>query len=169
MPEKHRRYFLKDKEAKELLAKASERLKVDLGRIFKAKAGFEVVETDFGEVFLADGKPWLVKIGEDVFPALIFNEFLTTVPKVVVDMGAVPYVCKGANIMAPGVMRYEGEFRKGDLVLVVDERHGKALSVAETLIDSDVAKNAKQGAVAKNIHFVGDRVWNFMKGLTTKP
>ena len=44
-------------------------------------------------------------------------------------MGAIPYVCKGATVMAPGIVRVEGEFGKGDLVLIVDMKHGKALAL----------------------------------------
>jgi PUA domain protein len=70
--------------------------------------------------------------------------------------------------MAPGIRRYEGEFRKGALVFVVDEKHGKALGVGEALYDSEEARKVKQGVVIKNVHFVGDRTWNFIKEFMTK-
>ena len=80
-------------------------------------------------------------------------------------MGAVPYVCNGADIMAPGIVRVEGEFGKGDLVLVVDEKHGKPLAVGESLDDSGSLRNTKQGAVVKSVHFVSDEIWNLSKTL----
>jgi len=168
MPKKYRRHFLKAKEAKLLLDKASERLKTDLNRLFKPKVVVELVETDFAEVFLINGRPLLVKAGNAFFPTLVFNEFFALAPKVVVDMGAVPHVCNGANVMAPGIIRFEGEFKDGDLVFVVDERHGKLLAVGEAVYDVDVAKTVRRGMVVKNIHFVGDNVWNFMKKLAAK-
>lgn len=168
MPKKYRRHFLKAKEAKLLLDKASERLKTDLNRLFKPKVDVELVETDFAEVFLINGRPLLVKAGNAFFPTLVFNEFFALAPKVVVDMGAVPHVCNGANVMAPGIIRFEGEFKDGDLVFVVDERHGKLLAVGEAVYDVDVAKTVRRGMVVKNIHFVGDNVWNFMKKLAAK-
>ena len=64
-----------------------------------------------------------------VLPTLLFTEFTAKAPKIVVDMGAIPYVCKGATVMAPGIVRVEGEFGKGDLVLIVDMKHGKALAL----------------------------------------
>jgi len=169
MPEKYRRHFLKTKEAKSLLRKASEKLKVDLERILDVKANVELVETDFAEIFLINGRPLLVKVEEKIVPTLIFNELLASTPKVVVDMGAVPHVCNGANIMAPGIIRFIGEFRKGDFVSVVDEKHGKPIAIGEVVYDVDAAKEAKQGVVVKNIHFVGDKIWNFVKELSTKP
>jgi len=163
MPEKHRRYFLKDKEARILLNKAPEKLRSVWDQVVKGKTGLEVVETDFAEIFLINGRPLLFKAGDNVYPTLIFTEFLTFAPKVVVDMGAVPYVCKGANVMAPGIRRFEGDFRKGDIVYVVDEKHGKALAVGEILHDYQETKNVKQGTVVRNVHFVSDRIWEFIK------
>jgi len=168
MPEKFRRHFLKAKDAKALLKKASEKLKVDLEQIFKAKANVELVQTEFAEIYPINGKPSLVKIGENFFPTLVFNEFLALSPKVVVNMGAVPHICNGANIMAPGITRFEGEFRKGDFVLVVDEKYGKPIAVGEIIYDVDVAKKATHGIVVRNIHFVGDKIWNFIKQLEAK-
>jgi PUA domain protein len=163
MPEKYRRYFLKDKEAKALLSKVSDRLRVHIEQVLSGKASFEVVETEFAEIFLIKGKPLLAKTAETVYPTLVFDEFTVSAPKAVVDMGAIPYVCKGANVMAPGIRRFEGEFKKGDLVLVADEKYGKALAIGETLYDSEEAKKTRQGVVVKNVHFVGDKTWNFIK------
>jgi PUA domain protein len=165
MSRKHRRYSLKSKEAKILLNKASEKLKINLGTLIDAKASIEVIEIDCGEVFLINGKPLLFRTGEDVFPTLFFKEISASLPTVVVDMGAVPYVCNGADVMAPGIVRIEGEFSKGDVVLVVDEKHGKPLALGEVFYGAENAKNVKQGAVVKNLHFVSDKIWNFAKAL----
>jgi PUA domain protein len=165
MPERYRRYFLKAKESKDLLNKASERFKVNLGQIFKDKAQVEVVGTEFAEIFLINGKPVMVKTEENFHPTLTFKEFFDMAPKVVVDMGAVPYVCKGANVMAPGIRRLEGEFGKGDFIYVVDEKHGKPIALGEIVYSAEEAKNVKQGIVVKNVHFVGDKVWNLIKEL----
>jgi PUA domain protein len=83
-------------------------------------------------------------------------------------MGAVPYVCKGANVMKPGIRRFEGEFAKGDLVFIVDERYGKPLAIGEILLGKIEAEGATQGVVIRNVHFVGDRIWNFLKELGAK-
>lgn len=168
MPEKCRRNFLKDREAKTLMDQATERVKIGLERVLTPKSRVELVETEFAEIFLTNGKPILVKVENDLFPTLVFSEFFASAPKVVVDMGAVPYVCKGANIMRPGIRRFEGEFAKGDLVSVVDERHGKPLAIGEILLDKSEAEGATQGVVIRNVHFVGDRIWNFLKELGVK-
>ena len=97
---------------------------------------------------------------------LLFAEFISKAPKIVVDMGAIPYVCKGATVMAPGIVRIEGEFAVGDLVLIVDMKHGKALALGESLLDAEIAKQTKKGPVAKTIHYVSDKIWDYIKNLT---
>jgi len=163
MPEKNRRYFLKTKESKALLAKASEKLKTDLGIIFKDKVNVEVFETESAEIFLINAKPLLVKADKDIYPTLRFHEYLQTAPKVVVDMGAVPYVCKGADIMAPGIRRFEGKFDENDIVIVIDEKHSRPIAIGEILYDTEKAKSVSHGTVVRNVYYVGDKIWNLLK------
>jgi PUA-domain protein len=165
MPQKQRRYSLKSKQAKQILNEVSERLKVNVDALFGSKASVEVVEAVVGNIYLVNSKPLFFKAGERVLPTLLFQDFVLRSPKIVVDMGAVPHVCNGADVMAPGIVRVEGEFGKGDLVLVVDEKHGKPLALGESLYDAASVSNTKQGAVVKNVHFVSDKIWNFAKTL----
>ncbi len=95
----------------------------------------------------------------------MFTEVVAKLPKVVVDMGAVRHVCNGAGVMAPGIVRYEGDFDKGGLVLVVDVKFGKTLALGEAQFGSEAAKTIKHGVVIKNVHFVSDEIWNAMKVL----
>ena len=162
MPTKQRRYSLKTKEAKQVLTEASKKLKINLEAMFGSKANVEVVDSEVGLVYLVGGKPLFYR-AEEILPMLTFNEFTAQAPKIIVDMGAVPYVCKGADVMAPGIRRIEGEFSKGDLVVVVDEKHGKALALGESLYDSQTARGVKKGAVVKTLHYVSDKIWNFVK------
>jgi PUA-domain protein len=162
---KQRRYTLKTKEAKQVLAEASANLRLDLETVFGGKAAVEVVESDVGLIYLLGGKPVLSKTGEKITPTLLFSEFAAVAPKIVVDMGAVPYVCKGADVMAPGITRIDGEFKKGDYVLVLDLKFGKSLAVGEALMDSETAKATKKGPVVKTLHFVSDKTWDYIKTL----
>jgi PUA-domain protein len=166
MPEKQRRYFLKTKESKKLLEEASVKLKTDLGLLFKYKVNIEVFKTESAKIFLINAKPLLVKSGEKIYPTLKFDEYFQSAPKVVVDMGAVPYVCKGANVMAPGIRRFEGSFDKNSVVFVVDEKHGKPIAVGEILYDLEDVKSVRQGTVVKNVHYVGDKTWNLIREIS---
>ncbi len=166
MPGKPRRYSLKTKESKQILSQASERLKINLEAIFDSKANVETVETEFGRLLLVGGKPLLFESAGKVLPTLLANEILIQLPKVVVDMGAIPHVCNGADIMAPGIVRFEGTFGKNALVLIVDMKYGKPLAIGEILFDAENAREVKKGVVVKNVHYVSDQIWNFAKTLT---
>jgi PUA domain protein len=156
-----RRYPLKSKEAKQIIDQVNQTLKLN----FERDMDVEVVESDVGEIYLINGKPYLFKCNERILPTLLFNDFTAKAPKVIVDMGAIPYVCKGATVMAPGIVRYEGEFAKGDLVLIADMKHGKALAIGEVLMDSNTAKTTKKGPVVKTLHYVSDKIWDYIKTL----
>lgn len=168
MSEKFRRYFLKDKDAKAFVDKAREKLGIHLEQILRSKANIELIQTEFAEIYLIGGKPSVAKTAQNLFPTLVFKEFIVSAPKVFVDMGAVPHVCNGANVMAPGIVRFEGEFRKGDFVIIVDEKHGKTLAIGEIVYDVDEAKKVKHGIIVKNIHFVSDKIWDFIKRFEAK-
>mgnify|MGYP005831238855 CR=1 FL=1 len=168
MSEKFRRHFMKEKDAKVFLEKAKKKLGAFLEHILKTKANIELIQTEFAEIYLINGKPLMAEVAGNIFPTLAFKEFLLSAPKVFVDMGAIPHVCNGANVMAPGITRFEGEFRKGDFVIIADEKHGKALSVGEVKYDAVEAKKITHGIIVENIHFVGDRIWDFIKRFEAK-
>jgi PUA-domain protein len=166
MPTKQRRYPLKTKEARKILEEASKKLRIDLDALFGVKANVEVVESDVGEIYLLAGIPVLYKTSDAILPTLCFGEFIAKAPRIVVDMGAIPYVCKGATVMAPGIVRIEGDFGKGDIVVVVDMKHGKALALGESLLDAEIAKTTKKGPVVKTLHYVSDKIWDYIKTLS---
>jgi PUA-domain protein len=163
LPQKYRRYAVKSKEAKQIIAQASQKLKINLGALFGAKVNVEVMEGETDKLFLVDGKPTLFAVGDLILPTLNSEQVISQLPKIVVDMGAVKFVCNGADVMAPGVVRYEGVFGKGDLAVVIDAKHGKPLALGEMLFGLEEAKSTKKGAVMKSRHFVSDAIWNFAK------
>ena len=163
MPKKRRRHFLKEKETKSILLEVSKRLGTNIERFFGSKTRVEVNETVTAEIFIFSGRPLLARSNGELFPTLSFEDLLSVMPKIIVDMGAVPYVCKGADVMAPGVVTIEGEFGENDLLLVVDERHGKPLAVGVALFSSEALKTVNSGKIIKNLHYVGDKLWGYLK------
>ena len=163
MPKNPRRQFLREKEAKRLLLEFSRKIGCTTEKIFEPKPRIEVVETRGTEFFFVDGKPLIARLNGILFPTLIFSKVHSFLPQIVVDMGAIPYVCNGADIMAPGVCKITGEFKENDLLLVIDERHGKPLAVGVALFDSQSMRKIKYGKVVKNIHYINDRIWSLIK------
>ena len=163
LPKKRRRHLLKEKEAKRFLLEVSKTLGTDIKQLLGSKTGVEVNENEIAEVFSFDGRPLLARSDGVLFPTLYFEELFAVIPKIVVDMGAVPYVCKGADVMSPGVRAIKGKFEENALLLVVDERHGKPLAVGVALFGSEAMKALDSGKIVKNIHYVGDKLWNYLR------
>jgi PUA-domain protein len=160
---RRQRHTLKAKDAKKFLAEASKRLGTDIEKLLGAKTRVEINQTQVAELFIINGRPLLAKLDGDLFPTLSFKEILPLIPQIVVDMGAVPYVCKGADIMAPGVRTIKDDFKENDLVLIIDERHGKPLAIGISLSNSEEMRTRTSGKIVKNLHYVGDKLWNSIK------
>jgi PUA domain protein len=101
-------------------------------------------------------------------PFLGDDELLKAFPKVVVDMGAVKFLTNGANVMRPGIKSFLAPFLKGDMVVVVDEKHGKALAVGTAMVDSSEGEKMGKGPVIKNVHYIGDKFWNAVRELNAE-
>ena len=159
-----RRQFLREKEAWQLLDEFSQKLKVDVKELLGVKKpGLELAEGPNIKIFYLEGKPLFAATKDGLIPTLLFEKALFVLPRITVNMGAVPYVCNGADVLAPGVVKTDGAFAVGDLLLVVDERHGKPLAVISALVDSQAAGGMKRGKVAGNLHYVGDALWNVLR------
>ena len=120
----------------------------------------ELVETDEAEFIFVDGEPILFRIEGKIFPTV--RGALKLAPsrrKVVVDPGAVRFIINGADVMGPGIVEADPDIREGDLVIVVEKAHGKALAIGKALIPGkDMV--GKSGKAIKSVHYVGDELWN---------
>jgi PUA-domain protein len=157
------RHFLKEKEAKQIILEFSGSVNVNTERLLESKPRIEFVETQTAEVFIINRKPVLMRLSGRLLPTLFFDEVFPILPKVIVNMGAVPYICNGADVMAPGVVRVDGDFKKNDILLVVDERFGRSLAIGVALSDSQTMRKLGHGKFVKNFHYVGDKLWNSLK------
>ncbi len=164
MPDVLHRQFLREKDAVQLLDESSQRLKLNVRDLISVKKpSLESAEGLNVKVFYVDGKPFLAATRDGLIPTLFFEKALFLLPRITVNMGAVPFVCNGADVLAPGIVKIEGAFAVGDLALVVDERHGKPLAVVSALVDSQAASDMKRGKVAGSLHYVGDALWNMLR------
>ena len=103
-----------------------------------------------------------VKIGENILPFLDDIPILEKFPYVTVDMGAVKFVCKGANVMRPGIIKFS-DFESGEIVCVIEESQNKFLAVGKAEMSSKEAQDASKGEVIKNMHYVSDNFWESKK------
>ena len=103
-----------------------------------------------------------IKLGETYIPFLSEIRLLEKFPKIVIDMGAVKFVCNGATVMRPGVKNYS-EFEKDQIVCVVEESRNKFLAIGRSLVSSKDMVAMTKGEVVKNLHYVSDRFWEAAK------
>lgn len=145
--------------------KDARRFKEEAGVLLGTAAFKTVVQAEVEDgtlVYILDGEVRFARRDNTLFPTLV-DPGIEELPSVVVDMGAVPFVCNGADVMAPGVVEVMGEFDAGELVIIRDVRHRKALAVCLTLLSSGEMRSVKKGKVLRNLHCVGDRLWNVLK------
>ena len=78
-----------------------------------------------------------------------------------VDMGAVPYVCNGANTMSAGINDVSPEVVKGQHVWIREENHHKPLAIGIALMNAEEMLTSTKGKAIKSLHYIGDKIWNY--------
>lgn len=146
-----------------LLKTVSERWSMKLPKIKNLK----VYQISNNAQIITDEKIKILKIDDEYVPFLSEIETLRKFPAITVDMGAVKFMCKGANAMRPGIVKYT-EFKEGDIVCIIEESHQKFLAVGKAIVNSAELQNMEKGEVLKNIHYVSDMFWETGKELRLK-
>lgn len=161
-----KRWFLSKKEIKML---RKELLKHYPNIPIEFKSVEKIIEKDLGEIIIVDGIPSFYIYEDRYYPllTLLLKKGYNWLPYVVVDMGAVKPLLRGADIMAPGIKEVHGEFSENEPVVIVEEKYRKPFVVARSLVKSEVLVKGiiKRGKVLENIHRIGDRVWKLVKSL----
>ena len=147
-------------ETTHLLKIVSEKWKIDIPKIKNLK----VYEIDNETQLITGDEIKILKIKDDYLPFLSENSTLKKFPYVQVDMGAVKFMCKGANLMRPGIKEFS-EFSKDDIVCIVEESQNKFLAVGKSEVDSSELENMERGEVLKNLHYISDKSWEISKTL----
>ncbi len=141
-------------ETSALLKTVSDRWKIECPKIKNLK-----VHQISNEAQIITGKGVkILKINDDYLPFLSETEILEKFPNVVVDMGAVKFMCKGANLMRPGIKKFT-EFEKDNLVCIIEESQHKFLAVGKAMVSSSELENMQKGEVIKNMHYISDKFW----------
>ena len=100
----------------------------------------------------------VLRLENEFIPFLTESKLLESFPNVMVDMGAVKFMCNGANVMRPGIRNYT-EFSKDEIVCIVEESQQKFLAVGKSLVHSSEMKEMSKGEIVKNLHYISDRYW----------
>ncbi|WP_268542288.1 PUA domain-containing protein [Candidatus Nitrosotenuis cloacae] len=134
--------------------------KVELPKIKNLKI-YEL--DDNSQILMGDGMTAL-KIGSNYLPFLTDTQTLEKFPSVTVDMGAVKFMCNGANVMRPGIRSFS-EFEKDQIVCIVEESQRKFLAVGRALVSSKELETMTKGMAIENLHYISDAYWETKKSL----
>ena len=128
---------------------------------------FKVYEIEERKRIIKSENFTAVEINQNIIlPFLGERKLVEHFPRVLVDMGAVKFVCNGAKIMRPGITKFD-IFKKGDIVVVSDEVYLKTLAAGIALEDSEIAAAKSKGYIIDNLHYISDRFWEAHKQITT--
>lgn len=76
---------------------------------------------------------------------------------VFIDSGAIPFLIKGADMMRPGIKRFDEDITKNEIVLIKDLDHSKILGVGKALYSSQEMQTQEKGISVKVLHYVRDK------------
>jgi PUA-domain protein len=119
----------------------------------------EIVENGM-KVLLINKQPAFFYYKNKPVPTLHYLQKHPLLKSITVDMGAVKFVVNGADIMRPGITHIAANIRENDFVMIIDENNRKPLAVGVSLLNSEDLQRASSGKHVKNIHYVGDDLWN---------
>jgi PUA domain protein len=145
-------------ETTSLLQTISERWGMEFPRIKNLKV-HQITED--AQIIVGNGVK-ILKTNNDYLPFLSEVNLLEKFPYVMVDMGAVKFMCKGANVMRPGIKNYN-EFEKEKIVCIIEESQHKFLAVGKSLVSSSEIEKMEKGEVIKNLHYISDKFWEVGK------
>jgi len=145
-------------ETTQILKLVSQQWKQELPKIKNLKVHF----IDDNSQLIVGSDLIILKIDDDYLPFLNQSELLEKFPNVMVDMGAIKFMCNGANVMRPGIKQYS-KFVKDDIVCIIEESQHKFLSVGKAMNDSSELETMSKGEVVKNIHYISDKYWEIFK------
>ncbi len=157
-----KRIALKSSEAKRVVQEFGQKFPVFAADLH-SKQLVEEIDVEDGKLYILDNKPFAVSKASGLFPSLMNDDVLKTLPSITVDMGAIPHICNGADIMRPGIRVINGEFEKGAVLLVKDIKFGKSIGICIAEVSSGSMQTMGKGKAAQNVHYVGDSFWQAMK------
>ena len=127
------------------------------------KAGkYEIGKTEDFDVFISKGN--IIALIMDKLVHLTVRGLLANSLEtgwVQVDMGAVPFVCNGANTMSAGIKDVSPEIVKGQYVWIREENHHKPLAIGLSLMGAEEMLISEKGKAIKSLHYIGDKIWNY--------
>ena len=154
------RHRLKRKEIREIQNRLKKTFNCD---IFDGKTAVEAGDFEGIKLIFVNDEPcFMIHGNKIVFTLHGLNKYKPKENFVIIDMGAVKFVTNGADVMSPGIVDADSNINENDQVWICDERHHRPLAVGIAIMNGEQMISEGKGNSVQVIHYVGDRVWNFI-------
>ncbi len=158
-----KKWVLSRRDSVETIADIENTLGISLN--LPKSAQVSCAEPEDGSVFMTlDGLEFVKVAGRHV-PYLGSQGALALFPVAMVDEGAIKFILNGADVMRPGIRKFDDWGSAGRTIVVREEKKGRAIAVASAIVSSSEAKEMAKGNCLKNLHYAGDKYWNLHKSL----
>jgi PUA domain protein len=148
-------------------AEMVQKIEASIGRALNVpkSAQAECAEPEEGVVFVDLDDLTFVKVEDRFVPFLGSPKVLEMFPSATVDEGAIRFLLNGADVMRPGIRKFDDWGSPGAIVVVKEERKGRAIAIGLSAVSGSEASSMTKGSCLKNLHHVGDRYWNLHKAV----
>jgi len=158
-----KKWVLSHRDSGETISKIESSLGLALNLPKSAQA--QCSEPGEGAIFVVLDGFEFVRAGETFFPYLGSQATLALFPQAFVDEGAIKFLLNGADVMRPGMRKFDDWGPPGKMVVVREEKKGRAIAVGTTTVASSEAQGMTRGGCISNVHHLGDKYWNMHKSL----
>jgi PUA-domain protein len=111
-------------------------------------------------IFFVEGVPMAFSVEGRVMPTV---KGLLAFPAkdrfVTVDEGAIDFILRGADVMAPGVVAADPKVQPGDAVWIREEKHLRPLAVGVAIMSGPEMAAAEKGKAVRTVHHLRDKLW----------
>ena len=158
-----KKWVLSRRDSVDMISKIESSLGISLNLPKSAQA--QCAEPEDGAVFVRLDGFEFVKAGDSFFPFLGSQATVALFPSATVDEGAIKFMLNGADVMRPGIKKFDAWGPAGKMVVVKEEKKGRAIAAGPSAVSSSEAEGMTKGGCVKNLHHVGDRYWNLHKSV----
>ena len=157
-----RRQFASKHDSRDYIDLVQKTVGVDLGVTRSSQV--EIVEPQPDIKFLVvDGRHTFVEKDGATVPFVGSQQTLALLPSAYIDDGAIKFILKGADVMRPGIVRFDDWGAKDALVVIRDNSKGRGLAVGRATVASAEMAGMSKGVSIKSLHHAGDVYWESYK------
>ncbi len=137
-----------------LSGKEKKQLKEIIPKGYEIDKKDEVIEEN--NILYKNKNKYLIKI-DDIFIPHLNSVIEDKYPICYIDNGAIPFLLRGADMMRPGIEKIQGEFEKGEIILIKNLNYPKVIGISQSLLSSEEMKSQEKGKSLKVLHYLKDQ------------